>query len=233
MTSQPPSYRGDQFPSEIISHAFWLYHRFDLGFRDVEDLLAEQRITVKYEAIRQWCRTFGLNYARRLRHRRGRQGDTWHLHELFIKIRGRQQYLWRAMDEDRDMLDTLVQPRRNRRAPKRAFRKLLNRQGFAPSRLVTDKLRIYSAAHRNVIPSMVHSTRQYDNKRAEISHQPTRQRQWQMRGFKSDAHLQRFASVHGVVQNLFRVGRHQLRAAHYRLLRTRPFYLWDELTCAC
>ena len=118
MTSQPPSYRGDQFPSEIISHAFWLYHRFDLGFRDVEDLLAEQRITVKYEAIRQWCRTFGLNYARRLRHRRGRQGDTWHLHELFIKIRGRQQYLWRAMDEDRDMLDTLVQPRRNRRGAK-------------------------------------------------------------------------------------------------------------------
>ena len=115
MTSQPPSYRGYRFPSEIISHAVWLYYRFGLSFRDVEDLLAERGITVTYEAIRLWCRTFGLNYARRLRRRRGRQGDTWYLDELFVKIQGQQQYLWRAVDEDGDVLDILVQSRRNRR----------------------------------------------------------------------------------------------------------------------
>ena len=139
MTSQPPSYRGYRFPSEIISHAVWLYYRFGLSFRDVEDLLAERGITVTYEAIRLWCRTFGLNYARRLRRRRGRQGDTWYLDELFVKIQGQQQYLWRAVDEDGDVLDILVQSRRNRRAATRFFRKLLKRQGREPRRLITDQ----------------------------------------------------------------------------------------------
>jgi len=228
-----PSYRGYRFPPEIISHAVWLYHRFSLSFRDVEDLLAERGITVTYEAIRQWCLTFGLDYARRLRHRRGRQGDTWYLDELFVKLRGRQQYLWRAVDEDGDVLDILVQSRRNKRAAQRFFRKLLKRQGREPRRLITDKLRSYSAAHRTVMPSVVHSTRQYENNRAEVSHQPTRQRERQMRRFKSAAHLQRFASVHGVVQNLFRVGRHLLRAVHYRLMRMRSLGMWNEVTCAC
>ena len=223
MTSQPPSYRGYRFPSEIISHAVWLYYRFGLSFRDVEDLLAERGITVTYEAIRLWCRTFGLNYARRLRRRRGRQGDTWYLDELFVKIQGQQQYLWRAVDEDGDVLDILVQSRRNRRAATRFFRKLLKRQGREPRRLITDKLGSYSAAHRTVRPSVIHSTQQYENNRAEVSHQSTRQRERQMRRFRSAAHLQRFASVHGVVQNLFRVGRHLLRAAHHRLLRARSF----------
>ena len=104
MSSQPISYRGYRFPPDIISHAVWLYHRFSLSFRDVEDLLAERGITVTYEAIRQWCRTFGIDYARRLRHRRGRMGDTWYLDELFVKIQGRQQYLWRAVDEDGDAI---------------------------------------------------------------------------------------------------------------------------------
>ena len=165
MTSQPPSYRGYRFPSEIISHAVWLYYRFGLSFRDVEDLLAERGITVTYEAIRLWCRTFGLNYARRLRRRRGRQGDTWYLDELFVKIQGQQQYLWRAVDEDGDVLDILVQSRRNRRAATRFFRKLLKRQGREPRRLITDKLRSYSAAHRTVMPSVIHSTQQYENNR--------------------------------------------------------------------
>ena len=170
MTSQPPSYRGYRFPPEIISHAVWLYHRFGLSFRDVEDLLDERGITVTYEAIRQWCLRFGLDYARRLRRRRGRQGDTWYLGEVFVKIHGRQQYLWRAVDEDGDVLDILVQSQRTRRAAKRFFRKLLKRQGREPRRLITDKLRSYSAAHRTVMPSVVHSTRQYENNRAEVSH---------------------------------------------------------------
>ena len=230
MSQQPPPYRGYRFPPEIISHAVWLYHRFSLSFRDVEDLLAERGITVTYETIRQWCLTFGLEYARRLRRRRGRQGDTWYLDELFVRIQGRQQYLWRAVDEDGDVIDILVQSRRNRRAAVRFFRKLLKRQGREPRRLITDKLRSYSAAHRTVMPSVVHSTRQYENNRAEVSHQPTRQRERQMRRFKSAAQAQRFLSVHGPVQNLFRVGRHLLRAVHHRLLRTQALCVWREVT---
>ena len=207
MTSTRPSYHGYRFPPEIISHAVWLYFRFGVSFRDVEDLLARRGITVTYETVRQWCGTFGLAYARRLRRRRGQMGDTWHLDEVFVQIQGRQQYLWRAVDEDGDATDILVQSRRNRRAAVRFFRKLLKGQGREPRRLLTDKLRSYSAACRTVMPSVVHVTDQYSNNRAEVSHQPTRQRERQMRRFKSAAQLQRFASVHGVVQNLFRVGR--------------------------
>ncbi|MFH1748775.1 MAG: IS6 family transposase, partial [Planctomycetota bacterium] len=167
------------------------------------------------------------------RRRRGRMGDTWYLDELFVTIRGRQQYLWRAVDEDGDAIDILLQSRRDRRAAARFFRKLLKSQGCVPRRLVTDKLRSYPAARRSVMPSVIHCTNQYANNRAEVSHQPTRQRERQMRRFKSAAHVQRFASVHGLVQNLFRVGRHLLRSAHHRLLRTRAFVEWDAVTCAC
>ena len=121
-------------------------------------------------------------------------GDTWHLDELFVAIQGRQQYLWRAVDEDGDVIDILVQSRRNRQAAVRFFRKLLKGQGCVPRRLITDKLRSYPAARRVVMPSVVHCTDRYANNRAEVSHQPTRQRERQMRGFKSAAHLQRFAS---------------------------------------
>ena len=233
MNSHVPSYHGYRFPPEIISHAVWLYHRFGLSSRDVEDLLAQRGITVTYETIRQWCQTFGPAYARTLRRRRGRMGDTWYLDELFLKIQGRRQYLWRAVDEDGDVIDILVQSRRDRRAAARFFRKLLTGQGCEPRRLITDKLRSYSAAHRTVMPSVVHITDQYANNRAEVSHQPTRQRERQMRRFKSAAHAQRFLSVHGPVQNLFRVGRHLFRAVHHRLLRTRSFRIWDEVICAC
>ena len=233
MTPSAHRYHGYRFPPEIISHAVWLYHRFCLSFRDVEDLLAERGMTVSYEAIRQWCQTFGLDYARRLRRRRGRMGDTWYLDEMFVTIQGRRQYLWRAVDEDGDALDILVQSRRDRRAAARFFHKLLKGQGREPRRLITDRLRSYSAAHRTVMPSVVHSIRQYENNRAEVSHQPTRQRERQMRRFRSAAHVQRFLSVHGVVLNLFRVGRHLLRAVHHRSLRTRSFRVWDAVTCAC
>ena len=160
-------------------------------------------------------------------------GDTWYLDELFVNIQGRQQYLWRAVDEDGDTIDMLLQSRRDRRAAARFFRKLLKGQGREPRRLITDKLRSYAAAHRTAMPSVIHSTRQYENNRAEVSHQPTRQRERQMRSFTSTAHAQRFLSVHGLVLNLFRVGRHLLRAAHHRLSRARSFRLWDEATCAC
>ena len=202
MTSHVPSYHGYRFPPEIISHAVWLYHRFCLSFREAEDLLAQRGITVTYETIRKWCQNFGLDDARRLRRRRGRMGDTWYLDELFVTIQGRRQYRWRAVDQNGDVIDILLQPRRNRQA----------------------------AAHRTVMPSVMHSTRQYENNRAEGSHQPTRQRERQMRRFTSPAHAQRFLSVHGVILNLFRVGRHLLRAVHHRRLRTRAFGVWREVT---
>ena len=150
--------------------------------------VAERRITVSYEPIRQWCQAFGPNYARRLRRRRERMGDTRSLDELFVTIQGRRQYLWRAVDQDGDVIDILVQPRRNRRAAARFFRKLLKEQGRGPRRLITDKLRSYAAAHRTVMPAVRHSTRRYENNRAEASHQPTRQRERQMRGFASVRH---------------------------------------------
>jgi transposase-like protein/predicted transcriptional regulator len=173
MSSPAASYHGYRFPPEIISHAVWLYHRFCLSFRDTEDLLAQRSITVSYEAIRQWCQRFGPEYARILRHRQGRLGDTWHLDELFVNIHGRLQYLWRAADQDGDVIDILVQPRRDRRAAERFFRKLLKGQGCAPRRLITDKLRSYPAAHGRVMPSVAPSTTQHENNRAEVAHQPT------------------------------------------------------------
>ena len=152
---------------------------------------------------------------------------------MFVTIHGCQQYLWRAVDEEGDVIDILVQSRRNRHAAVRFFRTLLKSQGCVPRRLITDKLRSYPAARRTVMPSVVHCTDRYANNRAEVSHQPTRQRERQMRGFKSAAYLQRFASVHSVVQNLFRVGRHLLRSVHHRLLRTRSFIEWNAVTGAC
>ena len=232
MNAKTPIYRGYRFPSEIISHAVWLYYRFCLSFRDVEDLLAERGVIVSYETIRQWSRKFGAEYARKLKRREGRLGDTWHLDELFVTIQGERQYLWRAVDQDGDVIDILVQPRRDRRAAKRFSRKLLKGQGGEPRRLVTDKLGSYGAAHRTVMPSVIHDTSRYANNRAEVSHQPTRQRERQMRRFKSVAQAQRFLSVHGVILNLFRVGRHLLRSANHRMLRARSFLVWSEVTCA-
>ncbi len=195
--------------------------------------MAERGITVSYETLRHWCRKFGAGYARTLKRREGRLGDTWHLDELFVNIQGQRQYLWRAVDQDGDVIDILVQPRRDRRAAERFFRRLLKGQGYEPRRLVTDKLRSYSAARRDTMPSVVHDTSRYANNRAEVSHQPTRQRERQMRRFKSPEQAQRFLSVHGIIQNLFRVGRHLVNSANHRTLRDRSFSVWRQVTCAC
>ena len=229
MSNDRQRYHRHRFPPEIISHAVWLYHRFGLSLREVEDLLAERGVTVSYEAIRYWCAKFGPCYAAKLRRRQGRLGDTWFLDEVFVTIRGHRHYLWRAVDQDGDVLDILVQRRRNASAARRFFRKLLKGQGREPRRLVTDKLGSYAAARRSVMPSVVHDTRRYANNLAEVSHQPTQQRERQMRKFKSVAQAQRFLSVHGVVRNLFNMGRHRLRAGNYRLLRGRAFTTWIEV----
>jgi len=232
MANKKLLYHGYRFPPEIISHAVWLYHRFCLSFRDIEDLLAERGIIVTYESIRKWCNHFGPEYARTLKKRSGRLGDDWYLDEVFIKIQGELHYLWRAVDQDGDTIDILVQKRRNKQAAKGFFRKLLKVQCASPRRMITDKLKSYSAAHREVMPSVVHSIEQYENNRAEVSHEPTRQRERQMRRFKSAGQTQRFLTVHGAVGNLFRLGRHVIRATRYREFRSRAFSQWQQVTCA-
>ena len=224
-------YHRRRFPPDIIQHAVWLYHRFSLSFRDVEDLLAERGVMVSYETVRRWCTTFGPRYATRLRRRYGRHGDTWYVDEVFVHIRGEQHYLYRAIDQDSDVIDILVQKRRDTKAAVRFFRKLLKGQGGGPRRLVTDKLKSYPAARRKVMPDVVHVTDQYANNRVEVSHESTRQRERYMRRFKSLSQAQRFLSVHGMVQNLFRLGRHLLRARSYRLFRMRAFARWQQATC--
>ncbi|HUV14503.1 MAG TPA: IS6 family transposase, partial [Acidobacteriota bacterium] len=180
-----PSYRGRRFPPEIISYAVWLYHRFTLSFRDVEDLLAERGVTVSREAIRHWCLKFGPQYARAIRRKQGRLGDTWFVDEVFVKIQGEQLYLWCDVDQDGDTLDILVTKQRNKRTAKRFFRKVLEGQGKVPWRLIADQLRSCSAAHRDVFPSVEHRTQRYETNRAEVSYQRTREQERQMRRFKS------------------------------------------------
>ena len=223
-------YSGYRFPSEIISYAIWAYHRFCLSFRDVEDLLAERSILVSYETIRLWCQKFGADYVRKLKRRQGPLGDHWHLDEVFLRINGRLQYLWRAIDQDGDVIDILVQPRRDRGAAERFFRRLLRGQGQPPLRIITDRLRSYSAAIRTGFCNAAHTTERYANNRMEALHQATRQRERQMRRFKSAHQAQRFLSLHGVVHNLFRLGRHLLKSKNYRFLRSRSFAIWRTVT---
>jgi len=232
MKNKKSLYHGYRFPPEIIGHAVWLYHRFCLSLRDIEDLLAERGITVSYESIRKWCGRFGPSYARTLKKRGEGLGVTWFLDEVLVKIRGELYYLWRAVDQDGDTIDILVQKRRNKKVAIRFYRKLLKGQKFSLIRVTTDKLKSYAAAHREVMPSVIHSTRQYENNRAELSHEPTRQRERQMRRFKSAGQAQRFLAVHGLVGNLFRLGRHLIRAENYRVFRARAYCEWQQVTCA-
>jgi len=171
-------------------------------------------------------------YARKLKKQQGCLGDTWHIDEVFVTIQGERQYLWRAVDQDGDVIDILVQRRRNQRAAERFFRRLIKGQGGEPRWLVTDKLRSYDAAHRSIMPTVRHINHVYVNNRAEVSHQPTRQREYHMRGFASSIQAQRFLTLHGLTQNLFRLGRHLLQAVNYRLLQTQAFQVWKEAVCA-
>lgn len=168
----------------------------------------------------------------RFRKHYGGCGDTWHVDEVFVRIGHRQCYLYRAADQDGDVIDVMVQTRRDKQAAERFFRMCLKKQRQAPRRLVTDKLRSYRAAHREVMSEVIHDTERYSNNRAEISHQSTRQRERYMRRFKSLSQAQHFLSVHGMVQNLFRFARHVMCAKHYRLFRMRSFVRWQQVTCA-
>ena len=173
-------YKTHRFPIEIISHTVWRYFRFCLSFRDVEELMWERGVIVPYEALRKWCRKFGQEYANQLRRRRPRPGDKWHMDEVFLTIKGARQYLWRAVDQEGNVLDILVQRRRDKRAAKKLFRKLLKGFTYVPRVIITDKLKSYGAAKRELLPGVEHRQHRYLNNRAENSHQPTRQRERRM-----------------------------------------------------
>jgi putative transposase len=222
-------YKRYRFPSVIIQYAVWLYYRFNLSHRDIEDLLAERGIDVTYEAIRLWCNRFGPKYATRLKRKHCGFGDTFFIDEVFIKIDGKQHYLWRAVDQDGEVVDVYLQKRQDGAAAKRFFKRLLKKHRVEPRKIVTDKLRSYGVAHRDLIPDTIHDTSQYANNRAELSHQPTRVRERGMRRFKSIVQAQRFLDVHAVVYNLFNLGRHLISASHYRLFRLRAFAFWKSV----
>jgi putative transposase len=224
------SYARHRFPPEIIRHAIWLYLRFTLSYRDVEELLAERGLDVSYETVRRWVLKFGPAFARNLRRLRPRPADTWHLDEMVVSIQGRRMYLWRAVDSEGEILDLLVQPRRDKAAALRLMRKLVRKQGYAPRVLVTDKLQSYGAARRDLGLSARHEQGLRRNNRAENSHQMVRRRERKMQRFKSARSAQRFLSIQAPVHNIFNLQRHLLSRSTLRLFRAEAAHAWRAAT---
>jgi putative transposase len=224
------SYKGHRYPVEVISYCVWLYFRFPLSFREVEELMLERGVVVSYETVRRWCARFGQRYAGALRRRQHRPGDTWHRDEVFIKISGEPKCLWRAVDQDGNVLDILVQNRRDKAAARRFFRRLTKKTHAVPGMIVTDRLRSYGAAHREVMPCVEHRQPKYLNNRAENSHQPTRQRERAMKGFRSAGGAQRFLSTFSGISPHFRPRRHLMTAAAHRAEMSIRFAIWEQIT---
>ncbi|WP_406723895.1 IS6 family transposase [Streptomyces sp. GD-15H] len=229
VSSASPSYRGHRYPVEIIAHCVWRYHRFPLSFREMEELMPGRGVLISYETVRHWCAKFGQQYANGLRRRRPRPGDKWYLDEVFVKVSGELKYLWRAVDQD-TVLDILVQSRRDTAAARRFFRHLMKKTRAAPRVVVTDKLRSYGAAHREVMPSVEHRQSKYLNNWAENSHQPTRQRERAMKGFRSVGAAQRFLAAFSGISPHFRPHRPRMTAPGYRAEMTIRFATWDQIT---
>src|SRR3954452_14035274 len=223
-------YAGYRFPAELIRPAVWLYFRFPLSLRMVDELLAARGIMVSHESVRQWALKFGQDFANQIRRRPPRAGDKWHLDEVVVKIAGVTHWLWRAVDQDGLVLDVLVQSRRDKDAAKRLLRKLLKRQCRAPRVMITDKLASYGAAKKEITPGVEHRPHKGLNNRAENSHQPTRRRERQMKRFKSARQAQRFLAAHDPINNLFHLRRDHLTTDQYRAARTQAFQTWAEIT---
>ncbi|MFD3537693.1 IS6 family transposase [Streptomyces sp. NPDC058664] len=223
------SCRSFRFPPEAVSHCMWLYHRFNSSLRDVEELMLERGIEVTRETIHQWTRQFGPAYAAALRRRRPRPGDKWHLDEFFVKINRMQKCLCRAVEQKGNALDILLQNRRNEPAARRFFRKLMKKTRTVLRVVLTDKLRSYGAAHRTVMPSVEHRSHKGLNNQAENSHQPTRQRERAMKGFRSVGAAQRFLPAFSGISPHFRPRRHLMAAPHYRSEMIIRFTIWDQI----
>ena len=230
---RPISYKRHRFPADIIRQAVWLYLRFTMSFRDVEDLLAERGIDVSYETIRCWTIKFGPAFASNLKRRRLRPTGRWHLDEMVVKIRGQRMFMWRAVDDEGEVLDVLVQKRRNKAAALKLLRKLLKNQGFMPETIVTDGLASYRAALTILGCVDRHKPgRLRDNNRAENSHLPIRRRERKMQRFKSQGQAQRFVSTHGPVYNTFNVQRHLISRTTLRTFRAAAMESWAKATTA-
>jgi putative transposase len=223
-------YPHHRFPAESISHGVWLDCRFCLSSRDVEERLFARGVLVTYEAIRQWCRKFGQQYAHQLRRQRSRPGDKWHLDEVLLTITGARHYLWRAVDQDGHVLDMLVQRRRNKHAAKPFFRKRLKGLTDVPRVIITEKLKSYGAAKQDILPGVAHRQHRYLKNRAENSHQPTRQRERRMPGCKSPGHAPRVLAAYGPMAQYFRPRRYRLSASASRQERQQRFQMWGEIT---
>lgn len=220
MRDRDPLYRRHRFPAEIITHAVWLYFHFPLSLRMVEDMLAARGIIVSHQTVRLWAEKFGRVFANNIRRRTvGRLGDKWCFDEVVIPIRGKKHWLWRAVDQDGFVRDVLVQSRRNAKVAKRLMRKLLKGQVRTPRVMITDKLRSYDPAKREIMPGVEHRSHKGLNNRAENSHQPVRRRERIMKRFKWRRHLQRFVSIHDPIANLFHIPRHDISSSHHRQLR--------------
>ncbi len=226
------SYSGYRFPPEIIRQTIWLYLRFTLSLRDVEDLLSERGIEVSHETVRRWVNHFGPIIAAQLRKRRPKPHSIWHLDEVYLKIDGRMAYLWRAVDADREVLDVLVQSKRDKRAALKLMRRLLKKYAVVPERMITDDLRSYSAAVRDLGIENRHGRGRWKNNRAENSHQPTRRRERKMQRFKSVGSAQKFLSTHAAVFNTFNVQRHLTSAQTHRILRFAAMNTWFAASAA-
>src|ERR1700730_1544191 len=222
------SYRRHRFPAEIIQPAIWLYLRFTLSYRNVEEVLAERGLDVSYEPVRRWVLKFGPLIARKLRQARPRPSARWHLHEMVIRIAGRRMYLWRAVEHEGEVLEMLVQCRRDTQAALRLMRKLLKKLGFAPKLLGTDRLGSYGSAFRLLRLTCPHDRGLRKNNRAENSHQIVRRRERKMQRFKSSRSAQRFLNIHSAVYNTFNHQRHLVSRSTLRIFRAEAAARWQD-----
>ena len=232
MTLPPVSYKRHRFPPQIIAHAVWLYFRFPLSLRLVEEMLRERGIVVSYETIRRWAIKFGEDYARRLRRKSPSRRDIWRLDEVVITINGEKRWLWRAVDQEGYVLDEIVQARRDTKAAKRLLMRLLRKQGRHPKRIITDKLRSYAAAKRTVMPDLERRSHNGLNNRAENSHVPLRKQERLMQGFRSWSGLLRFVPIFSAVRNLFVPSRSSRSAAAIHLHRLNAMAEWKSVSAA-
>ena len=222
-------YPGYRYPKSLIGYVVWQYHRFMLSLRDISELLAVRGIKISHETVRSWNLTFGQTYASEIKRRALRGGDKWHMDEMCLVMKGKKHWLWRAVDQDGYELDILLQSRKSKGAAKRFFKKLLKGLQYVPRVIITDKLRSYGAAKREILPGVEHRQHKGINNRAENSHQPTRQQEKQMRKFKSPQQAQRFLSAHGQVRNLFGDHRYKMAANDQRNNLAFAWSQWQNI----